>query len=598
MFDTMTVPTESEAAARWEHAAAGVLRKMRKSDVADADAWDLLAGHSLDGVVIPPLGTADRMREPPPGARGVVREPGAGWDIRTLLTDQNATRVAHDAVTDLENGATSIWLTVGGAGVRPDEISAALAGVYLDLAPVVLRVSGAVGALDVARLFVEHLAAQGVSAAAGTSFGADPISRGLRRGAPLDRKTVSDEAASLAGVAAAAGVGALVVDGTTAHDLGAAEVGELGYSIALGVAYLRILADAGFDLATSLNLVDFRYAATADQFLTIAKLRAARALWARVGELCGALAQQRQHAVSSAPMMTRYDPWNNLLRGTVAAFAAGVAGAEAVTVIPFDARLGRPEPLGRRLARNTSSLLISEARVAQVSDPAGGAFAVEMLTDELADRGWSEFQRIEAAGGVVATISDGSLRAGFSTTAVSRQRRIAVRTMPITGVTEFPNPGETLLHREQQHDLDDAPSWAEDFEELRDDPAGERVLLATLGPAADHNARATFAANAFAAGAIGVERTGANLTEVETAAAFRAAGLSVACLAGSDTAYRATGPALVTALRAAGARWIVIAGKPPVELAGAVDDQLVRGADLLDFLRRTRGQLSPARVAR
>ena len=99
-------------------------------------------------------------------------------------------------------------------------------------------------------------------------------------------------------------------------------------------------------------------------------------------------------------MMTRYDPWVNLLRTTVAAFAAGVGGADAVTVLPFDTRLGVPDALGRRMARNISSLLISESHVAAVHDPAAGAHAVEMLTAELAEAGWAEFQRIEAAGGI------------------------------------------------------------------------------------------------------------------------------------------------------------------------------------------------------
>ena len=148
------------------------------------------------------------------------------------------------------------------------------------------------------------------------------------------------------------------------------------------------------------SLIEFRYAATDEQFPTIAKLRAARRLWARVLEASGAAeSAQRQHVVTSRAMMGRVDPWVNMLRGTVAAFAAGVGGADAITVVPFDEPLGLPDAFGRRIARNTSSLLIEESHVAAVTDPAGGSYAVEKLTDDLAVAGWAELGRIEADGG-------------------------------------------------------------------------------------------------------------------------------------------------------------------------------------------------------
>ncbi len=182
----------------------------------------------------------------------------------------------------------------------------------------------------------------------------------------------------------------MVVDATAVHDLGSSEWLELGYSLAVGSAYLRILTEAGFGIDEALGLIEFRYAATDDQFVTIAKLRAARRLWDRVGEICEASPEcrgQRQHAVTSRPMMAKYDPWVNMLRTTVAAFAAGVGGADAVSVLPFDTALGLPDAFSRRIARNTSSLLISESHVAKVVDPAGGSYAVEKMTDDLADCG-------------------------------------------------------------------------------------------------------------------------------------------------------------------------------------------------------------------
>ena len=109
---------------------------------------------------------------------------------------------------------------------------------------------------------------------------------------------------------------------------------ELGYSLAAGAAYLRALVGAGFSVDEAAGQIDFRYAATDEQFVTIAKLRAARRLWSRVLELSGATPSgQRQHAVTSRPMYSAFDPYVNMLRATVAAFAAGVGGAQAVTVL-------------------------------------------------------------------------------------------------------------------------------------------------------------------------------------------------------------------------------------------------------------------------
>lgn len=185
------------------------------------------------------------------------------------------------------------------------------------------------------------------------------------------------------------------------HEAGASAAQELGCSLAGGVALLRELTSAGLSVEAALGQLEFRYAATADQFLTIAKLRAARRVWARVAEASGADAAagaQLQHAVTSPVMMSRRDPWVNMLRTTVASLAAGVGGADAVTVLPFDHALGLPDGFARRIARNTSTILMEESHVGRVIDPAGGSWYVERLTDELAQAAWTWFQEIERAG--------------------------------------------------------------------------------------------------------------------------------------------------------------------------------------------------------
>ena len=163
-------------------------------------------------------------------------------------------------------------------------------------------------------------------------------------------------------------------------------------------------------------------------------------------------------------MMSKYDPYVNMLRTTVAAFAAGVGGADAVTVLPFDSPLGRPETLGRRIARNTSPLLMWESHVAKVADPAGGSYAVEKLTDDLAVAAWDELGRIE---------SDGldAFHDRVAAVVAAREQEVAKRKRPITGLTEFPNLAETLPEREADDEFAAVRAYGASFEALRDDPA-------------------------------------------------------------------------------------------------------------------------------
>ena len=386
---------------------------------------------------------------------------------------------------------------------------------------------------------------------------------GTNLGAPADAS--DDDLVAVARLALDAGVLGVVVDASAVHDRGASDAQELGWSIVAAARVLRVLEAGGIDVERAAGLVEFRYAATDDQFPTIAKLRAARLLWSRLLEICGAApADQRQHAVTSRPMMSAYDPWVNMLRTTVAAFAATVGGADAVTVQPFDRPLGRPDAFGRRIARNQMALLTDEAHVGAVTDPAGGAWAVERLTHDLAAAAWDVVQDLETGT---------SLDEAIAATVATRDEQVATRRLPITGLTEFPNLAETLPERDGEPD--DVRRYGAAFEALRDEPAATPVFLATLGSVAAHTARATFATNLFAAGGIRVETGSYD-------------GQPVVCLAGTDAAYDESGAETAAALREAGAGRVVVAGKPR-EWA---DDSCAMGVDALAFLRRTREALA------
>lgn len=578
----------------WEAATAAVLRKARKltEDAPDSDAWAKLSTTTLDGITITPLGTPALSADLPdgglPGQAPFTRGSAAareldGWDVRAWFTDPDAERTARDVVTDLENGVNSLWISAGTGGVPIDALATILEPVFVDLAAIVL--DAPFEPLAAARALAAVITDKGVDAAPGTSFGADPVGAAFRGRGVAD----FDAAIEVARLALPLGVRALTVDATAVHDAGASDVQELAYSLATGAQYLRILVEAGFGVEEAAGLIDFRYAATDEQFPTIAKFRAARRLWNRVAELSGvtsAAAGQLQHAVTSRPMMAKYDPYVNMLRTTVASFAAGVGGAASVTVLPFDEPLGLPEPFSRRIARNTSSLLISESHVAAVTDPAGGSHAVEKLTDDLARAAWELFGEIDATGSLEAALD--LLRSKIDVTNAERALEIAKRKRPITGVSEFPNLAEVLPERRPYAAPLTVHRYAGDFETLRDQPAASPVFLASMGTVAGYTARSTFAANLLAAGGVATVVGGPTEDVAGVVAAHAEAGSpQVVCLVGNDKVYEAWGADLVSALRAAGATYVVLAGKSDV----GADTTIAMGLDALAFLHSIREEL-------
>ena len=585
----LRLAVDDVTAQQWERAAAAVLARMKRPVDDPAQVWSALARPTIDGLPIPPLGTAERSAGQALSIRTPVRAP-AGWDVRAAVFDRDPAAAAAAGLTELENGATSLWLTVGGSGVAPADLPAALRGIHLNLAPVVVSAGAGVTGLQAATALADVVSAVPDGAAAGTSLGADPIGRLARAGETPDPADVADRISDVLDLATDLGVRGFVADGTAAHDRGAGDVAELAYTVAAGVGYLRAFEAAGLDIDAALALLDLRLAVTDEQFTSIAKLRAARVLWSRVGELSGAPgAVAAIHAVTSLPMTTRYDPWVNLLRTTVAAFAAGVGGADAVTVLPFDIRLGVPDAFGRRLARNVSALLIEESHVAAVADPAAGAYAIEMLTHELAEAAWDRFQAIDRAGGVLAALGDGSLRAGWTETAERRRGQVATRRRPLTGLSEFPNPAESLPVRPPWPVPPDVAAWGADFEAMRDEPATDQVFLATLGPVAEHAARAGFVTNLLAAGGVTVHSAGRTETVEDVVAAYAAE--RVVLVAGTDAAYDEWGADVITALRAEGAARVVLAGRPVPAVAELIDDHVAAGQDVVEFLGRLRAPL-------
>lgn len=579
----------------WRELVAGVLAKSGIRH--DPDEPEAALSHlGYDGVAIAPLYTGEdlaastgRPEQPgqPPYVRGA--QPGPGWDVRARHDDPDPVAANRAVLADLAGGASSLWLRLGPDGIPADRLATVLAGVYLDLVPVVLD-AGA-DSLDVAR---EFLRLTGEPAEVRGSLGVDPIGAAARAGGPADLGQLAEAWQLCEGYPHLVPI---TVDGTIYHDAGGSDSDELAIGAAVGLAYLRAAESAGRELAAAFADIEFRYAVTADQFGSIAKLRAARRIWDRIGELSGLEHRrgQRQHAVTSAAMLTRRDPWVNLLRTTVGCFAAALGGAEAITVAPFDAALGLPDDFGRRLARNIQAILHDEAGLARVADPAGGSYYVEALTDQLAGAAWARFTELERQGGAQAVLESGWLADRLAASWQARRHNLAHRADPLTGVSEFPLLAEEPVlrpARPRKAAGNGLPvhRYAEEFEELRDAAdrrlaeAGARptIFLAALGPVPVHSARLNFASNLAQAG--GVQPVVGTGEPAEQAAAFADSGARIACLCSSDKVYAEQAAPVAAALKAAGARAVWIAGKPEL-VGGDIDQAIHLGCDAIDRLR-------------
>jgi len=579
----------AEGRVRWRTAVAGVLAKStrRDADQLGPEPDRLLDSPTYEGFAIRPLYTAlDALPEPPlpgewPYLRGgdALRDVKSGWKVAEALPATRVAGVVADEVNaavlaGLAEGVSALLIRVGESGVAPAQLEKVLDGVYLSMAPVILDAGADYRtACDALLELVAEVEAD-QRATLSIDLGADPLTASLsERPAPAIREVV-DVAKQVAG---SHGVRAITVDGPAFHNLGANATWELAGSVAAAVAYLRLLTESGLPVAHSLTQISFRLAADDDQFMTIAKVRALRQLWARVAEVVGEPESGAAvvHAETSLPMMTQRDPWVNMLRTTLAAFGAGVGGADTVLVYPFDVAIpggfpGMATSFARRMARNIQLLLLEESHVGRILDPAGGSWFVEDLTEQLAQQAWQHFQAIEKHGGF-ADAGD-YITGQIGEIAAQRADDVAHRRTAITGVNEYPNLTEPAL---PQNDSQHSPlaagtlsRYAAAFETLRDrsdtylDRTGSRpqALLLPLGPLAEHNIRTTFAANLLASGGIEAVNPGTVDADGVAKAVADAGSPSVAVICGTDSRYGTEAAAIVEAARTAGVAHICLAG--------------------------------------
>jgi methylmalonyl-CoA mutase len=562
-----------------------------------------LESRTYDGLAIAPL--YDRA-----GAAATIagRAPGAPWTVMQRVDHPDPAAANAQALEDLENGATGLVLVfaasvnANGFGLEPTAAALARALADIDLAAgIAIDLNLSPPARHVVHDFAGLVESRGIApSSVDLRASINPIGGFAASGhRPRAWPELAPAFAGMIQNLAAAGFGGpfAVADGRVIHNAGGSEAQELGFALASAVAYLRALEAGGMALEAARGAIYFRLAADADQVMTMAKFRAARKLWARVTAACGLPPKPTMIAAETAwRMMTRRDPYANMLRTTIAVAAAGLGGADTITVLPHTAALGLPDAFARRIARNTQLVLLEESNLARVADPAAGSGAIEAVTQQLCAAAWSAFQEIEKAGGAWAALESGLVQHTVAAVRAERQKAVARSRDILTGTNAYPDLDDVapavLQVAPAAASHPDAAALprirlAEPFERLRDASdkilartgARPKVFLAALGTPAEFSARASFARNFFAAG--GIEATMSPDLSL-------AAGATLACLCSSDKVYDKDAAAATAALGNCGVRHIYLAGRPgerETALRGAgVQSFIYEGSDALATL--------------
>ncbi|MCB0919031.1 MAG: methylmalonyl-CoA mutase [Actinobacteria bacterium] len=572
---------------QWQALAAKALSRGGR-EVSPDDVEALMGTPTDDGYTVAALYTAaddSNVREPerpgePDFRRGEVVQ---GWQVRQRLEGLPGPSVIAE---ELAGGTQGLWLAPPVDREAHDSVLSLIEGIDTGTTAVVLDALAC--PLSAHEALLRRFKEQG--AAPGSGLGLDPIGNLAATARSGDVEGAVELAGRVLGLDA--DVTAFTIDATVYHEAGASFGEEIGTAAAAGLSTMRRLIAAGIDVEDAAKLLEFRFAVTDDQFASIAKLRAARLVWNRVLEVAGVSepAAQRQHAVTSWVMLSQRDVWVNILRNTVAAFAAGAGGAQALTVLPHTAALAPADEFARRVARNISHLLLEESHVGAVVDPIGGSWYGERRTVEIATAAWEWLQELEGSGGLRRCLDSGVVGDRFDRTWRVKSDQIDQRSAPLTGVSEFPDdkrltalpdpyvrPGGGLPKRR----------WAQGFEALRDRAdaavaAGRSVTvrLLALGSLAENSARVGFARNLFAAGGIDCEVVGVEDDWPES---------GVVCVCGTDKAYEESLSDLLAG--APEAVSLYVAGKPKRGADRPDITYIHVGCDATEILEQTLARL-------
>jgi methylmalonyl-CoA mutase len=453
-------------------------RALAEKSLAGATFKDALVSRTDDAIRIDPI--YERNADPSLLPR---RYPGVPWLVVQRIDDPDPARANRQALEDIAQGATGLSLVFEGAPnafgyglpAARETLDAVLSGIPLNR--IHLRLDAHPASRAVADWLVAYLTKQRVDPARlSLSFGIDPaaIFAGTGRLSMTIEALQASMPQSLAHFFALGVPGVLLeADGRVFHNAGATEAQELGAMLASAAAHLRLFEDARQALVYAAPHIGFAVSVDQDQFLSMAKVRALRKLWAKTLELCSIPpATATIHAETSYRMMTAADPETNILRSTIACFAAAAGGADSLSILPHTIAHGLPTGFARRIARNAQLVMAEESHVGFVADPASGSGGVEALTDALCEKAWGEFRIIENEGGILRSLAEGHLQHRIAAARDERARQYRQGERAILGTTLYRLDKEKpvdLLAAERRPVTTDGAVFCDRLDALRTD---------------------------------------------------------------------------------------------------------------------------------
>ncbi len=463
MTEALFAEFESTTREQWLDA---VLKSLR------SETFKSLITQTYEGIHIHPLPQADDLdgiqhHRSLPGQFPYVRGIRAGgyrarpWLIAQAIDVSDPREFNQALKNGLAKGQTAIALPDKAQLNDPADIRLALADIDLKRFP--LLVHSDTRADHIYDLLGQAFDDVSLAQLSGC-IGYDPLSGLARNGSmpaeALERlaahgRQVQDKSPQL---------GSIGVSTAAYHDAGANAVQELALAIATGVAYLRELNDRGLAVEKIAPKLHFFMSIGENFFMEVAKFRAIKLLWAQVTRTLGIRQNMTIHARSGRRNKSRRDAHVNLLRLTSEALSAAIGKVDSIELTPFDEPLGKADDFSRRLSRNLQLILQEELRLVELIDPAGGAWHVEKLTDQLARSAWSRFQRIEAAGGLLASLRSGAIRAEIEAVAAQRRRDMASGDAILVGSNRYVDPAAAP----QRNDMaDESVSDSANIQSLR-----------------------------------------------------------------------------------------------------------------------------------
>jgi methylmalonyl-CoA mutase len=417
------------------------------------------------------------------------------------------------------------------------------------------------------------------------------------------------------------GMRVLSVNGTYFHNSGATAVQELAFSLASGNEYLATLSDKGLKADEIAPFIQFSLSIGSSYFFEIARLRAARLLWAQIvkqyNPASDNVAEMHIHCTTSGWNKTIYDPYVNLLRCTTEAMSAAIGGTDSMSVDPFDLFYKEPDEISTRIARNQQIILKEESYLDKVVDPAAGSYYIENLTASIAKAAWEVFLSVEEKGGMIKAVETGFIQDEVEKAAALKQADVAARRTIVLGTNHHPNPGEFMLEKIQAETLEEElpetttpikklniRRLTDAFEDLRlateifVDSENKRpaVFHLTIGNVVMRKARAAFSSNFFGcAGYQIIDNNGfATADEGIKAALDSKAEIIVIC--GADEDYPELVPVLSKGLKAANPDLIVLVAGFPKDIieelkASGIDDFVHLRTNMLEFLQKMQVKL-------